>query len=192
MSKGFDLLDYDMNKVLFVFALESEAGAFFKDKNVVFTGVGKVNASYHVTKAIAKFNPELIVNLGTAGSGYFKRYEVVNCTEFVQRDMDVCGLGFEMYETPYSKTPIVLQHGLIFNGVNRGICGTGDSFETNLTDKIYNLVDMEAYALASIAHAENIDFLCLKFISDGADDEAATSWTENVRQAPEAFYNLLF
>lgn len=186
------LLDYPIDDVLFVFALESEAGSLFDAFNVVYTGIGKVNAAYQLTKALHNFKPKLIVNLGTAGSDTFKKYEVVNCMNFVQRDMDVRGLGFDLYKTPLSTEEIVLNHGVKYDCLSVGICGTGDSFDTALDSKIYNVVDMEAYALALIAKKENIPFLCLKFISDGADDEAGESWTENVVHAGEAFYATLF
>lgn len=192
MNTPSSLLNYPINDVLFVIALESEAGRYFDNFNVVFTGIGKVNAAYNLTKAITTFKPKLIVNLGTAGSKRFRKYEVINCSNFVQRDMDVRGLGFKLYETPLSNEEVVLNYGLSFPNLNIGICGTGDSFDTTLDSKIYDVVDMEAYALALISKNEGIDFLSLKFISDGADHEAAESWTTNVIHAGEAFYNVLF
>jgi hypothetical protein len=47
--------------------LESEAGKEFDDYNTLFVGVGKISASYHLTKAILAHKPDLIINLGTAG-----------------------------------------------------------------------------------------------------------------------------
>ncbi|WP_262250199.1 phosphorylase family protein [Parapedobacter soli] len=55
----------------------------------------------------------------------------------------------------------------------------------------YNVVDMEAYALAVVAMKENIPFLCLKYISDGADGNAAADWTVQVHQAAAAFGKVL-
>jgi adenosylhomocysteine nucleosidase len=46
---------------------------------------------------------------------------------------------------------------------------------------------MEAYALALIAKKEGIPFLCLKYISDGADNNAADDWTVLVHKAAVAF-----
>jgi len=56
----------------------------------------------------------------------------------------------------------------------------------------YNVIDMEAYALAVTAKKENIPFLCLKYISDGADGLAADDWSLNVHKAAKAFKELLF
>lgn len=176
---------------LFLFALESEAGDHFNDHNKLITGIGKVAATYALTKAIHTQKPKLIVNLGSAGSNFFKRGTVVCCTQFIQRDMDVRPLGFELYETPLSGLPPVLKYGLTMDGLPVGICGTGDHFDTNHTTTVYNLVDMEAYALALVAMQENIPFLCLKYISDGADGSAAEDWTVQVHRAAEAFAQLV-
>ncbi|MFY7827594.1 MAG: hypothetical protein ACOVQ4_10720 [Flectobacillus sp.] len=184
-------ITFPLENTLFSFALESEAADVFEGQNVVFTGIGKVNAAYELTKAIHQQKPALIVNLGTAGSNYFAKGEVICCTKFVQRDMDVRGLGFELYETPLSGVPPLLEYGLEMETLKLGICGTGDSFEMGHAETIYNVVDMEAYALALIAKKENIPFLCLKYISDGADDNAAEDWTEQVHKAAMAYGKLL-
>jgi len=182
---------FSLENTLFSFALESEAADVFVGQNVVFTGIGKVNAAYELTKAIQLQKPSLIINLGTAGSNCFAKGEVICCTKFVQRDMDVRGLGFELYETPLSGVPPLLAYGLEMDGLKVGICGTGDSFEMGHSETIYNVVDMEAYSLALIAMKENIPFLCLKYISDGADDNAAEDWTEQVHKAAVAYGKLL-
>jgi len=176
-----------IKNILFVFALEIEAGEVFNNQNTLFTGIGKVNASYELTKAIHQKRPDLIVNLGTAGSSYFSKGDLVCCTQFVQRDMDVRGLGFELYKTPFSNIPLVLDCGLPMQDFPVGTCGTGDNFEMEHNTTQYNVVDMEAYALATVAQKENIPFLCIKYISDGADDSAAEDWTVLVHKASLAF-----
>lgn len=183
--------NYSFSAPLFLFALESEAGGHFNNHNKLITGIGKVAAAYALTKAIHTQKPKLIVNLGSAGSNFFRRGTVVCCTQFIQRDMDVRPLGFDLYETPLSGIPPVLSYGLKMEGLPEGICGTGDHFDTNHSTTAYNLVDMEAYALALVAMKENIPFLCLKYISDGADGSAAEDWSVQVHRAAEAFANLV-
>lgn len=179
------------DNILFVFALESEAAEVFGNCNLLFTGIGKINAAYHLTRGISMQKPKLIVNLGSAGSCEFKRGEVVCCTQFVQRDMDVTGLGFRKYETPLSGQEPVLHYGLKLQGLPEGICGTGDSFEMAHACSDYNVLDMEAYTLAWVAMKENIPFLCLKYISDGADGMAAEDWTQQVHHAAFALKKVL-
>ncbi|MNG78676.1 5'-methylthioadenosine/S-adenosylhomocysteine nucleosidase [compost metagenome] len=184
--------DIPLADMLFVFALEAEAGDAFAHVNTVFTGIGKVNAAIALTKAIHRHRPKLIVNLGSAGSQRYGKGEVVCCTRFVQRDMDVTPLGFARYETPLSDVPVLLEHGAALDGLPLGICGSGDSFEVNHGDAPYDIVDMEAYVLALIAKDEGLPFLCLKYISDDAGSDAAGDWSVQVHRAAEAFKRVLF
>ncbi|MCU7550466.1 hypothetical protein OCK74_15200 [Chitinophagaceae bacterium LB-8] len=176
---------------LFVFALSSEAAEEFKEFNKLFVGIGKINAVFNLTKAIQERKPGLIVNLGSAGSNKFKRGEVICCNRFIQRDMDVRGLGFRLYETPFSGLEPVLEYGLKIEGLKEGTCGTGDSFEMNHTASEYDVIDMEAYSLALVAMKEQIPFLCLKYISDGADGTAAEEWHVQVHNTAAAFKRIL-
>ncbi len=185
-------LKFPLEDTLFVFALDSEAGKVFNDKNKLVTGIGKVNAAMELTKEIHRRRPKLIINLGSAGSRGFHKGDVVCCTKFIQRDMDVRGLGFSLYETPLSGIPPVLEYGLKHDGLPEGICGSGDSFEMNHSETVYNIVDMEAYPLALIAMKEKIPFLCLKYISDDAGSNAADDWAVQVHLASEAFKTILF
>ncbi|KAF2507412.1 5'-methylthioadenosine/S-adenosylhomocysteine nucleosidase family protein [Flavobacterium foetidum] len=182
---------FPLEDVLFSFALESEAGVVFNDFRTLITGIGKVNAAYELTKAIQQKKPSLIVNLGSAGSNFFRKGDVICCTKFIQRDMDVQGLGYAQYETPLSGLPPVLEYGLTMDDLSIGICGTGDSFEMGHSHAPYDVIDMEAYALAMVAMKEKIPFLCLKYISDGADDNAAEEWTIQVHNASTAFDGIL-
>jgi adenosylhomocysteine nucleosidase len=171
---------------LVVFALETEAQGRFNDFNLLYSGVGKVNAAYRLTHKLAQWQhskgskPKLVLNLGSAGSTQFKAKTIVNCTRFVQRDFDVTALGVAPYTTPYEETPVLLANGVRYPIYQDGICGTGDNFSTNGVAPEWNVVDMEAYALAKICKLENIPFGCLKYITDGADGHAASSWEEGL------------
>ncbi len=172
---------------LFVFALESEASTEFDGLNILYTGVGKVNATYALTKRVGESRPSIIVNLGSAGSNKFARESIICCQQFIQRDMDAQSIGCQKYQTPFSEeAEIPLKHGLSVSFLENGICGTGDNFEVGHSSSDYDVIDMEAYALASVAKNEDIPFLCLKYISDGADDNAAEDWEIMVHRAAKA------
>ncbi|RMZ60152.1 nucleosidase [Chryseobacterium nematophagum] len=192
MIKINEELSFPVEDTLFVFALDSEAGKVFENHNTLITGIGKVNAAIELSRKIHLNKPKLLVNLGSAGSKNFNKGEVVCCTQFIQRDMDVRGLGFNLYETPLSGIPPILKYGLKKEGLKEGVCGSGDSFEMNHSETDYNVVDMEAYPLALIAMKEKIPFLCLKYISDDAGSDAADDWSVQVHLASEAFRNILF
>ena len=94
-------------KILIVCALEVETQGQLEDYDVLYTGVGKVNATYKLTTHFGKYGSyipyDLVINYGTAGSRKIKKKTLVDCTKFVQRDMDVTGLGFMRGETPFEK-----------------------------------------------------------------------------------------
>ena len=188
LSQGSD----SFHQALFLFALDIESAGEFNHVNKLITGAGKVNATHALTAAIHQHRPKLIINLGSAGSNQFKRGQVICCTQFVQRDMDARELGFKPYETPFSEMDPILNYGLKLEGLLEGICGTGDSFETNHLTSDYNVIDMEAYAFAYVAIKEQIPFLCLKYITDGADGAAAEDWLVQVHHAATAFKGILF
>ena len=177
---------------LFVFAMEVEAGNEFEEVNKVFTGVGKVNATYQLMKGIQQYQPDVIINLGTAGSTSHNRGSVVCCTQFIQRDMDVIGLGFQKFQTPFENTPVILENGLELSHLPIGICGSGDQFEMEHINDEYNVVEMEAYALAKVAMMENLPFLSLKYISDGADGNADDDWSLQVKKAAVALKQAVY
>jgi adenosylhomocysteine nucleosidase len=191
-SNGQSIGSLELTNALFVFALDIEAAGEFEGVYKVISGSGKVNAAYELTRTIYQHKPTLIVNLGSAGSNQFKTGDVICCTQFLQRDMDATGLGFAPYETPFSGMDPVLKYGIKIEGLSEGICGTGDNFETNHLSAGYNVIDMEAYSLAYVAMKERIPFLCLKYISDGADGTAAEDWMVQVHHAATAFKSILF
>ena len=129
-----------MNKsdILIVCALEIETQGQLKDYRVLYTGVGKVNATLELTKALQSAHlhylpemPKLVINYGTAGSRKIKKKRLVDCTKFIQRDMDVTGLGFMRGETPFEQDPpfVIQQQNVEFNPIGRNAtCGSGDNF----------------------------------------------------------------
>lgn len=182
---------FDTKEILFVFALESEAGNLFDDYNTCFTGIGKMRATYFLNEAIQIHQPKLIINLGTAGSHLFQKGSFINCTKFLQRDMNLIDLGFKPYETPFSDDETILTNGIEYSDLPKATCGSGDQFESNLDSLDYQVVDMEAFALAWVSKRKNIPFLCIKYISDGANDNASEDWTKEIINVPMKFKSLM-
>jgi adenosylhomocysteine nucleosidase len=178
-------------------ALQSESQGVFEEAgiDVVYCGVGKVNAAMVLTRELCRFAPPgrqvpLVVNFGTAGSRHHAAGSLVCCHEFVQRDMDVSGLGFEPGVTPFEGAPARLRFECCFANLPAATCGTGDSFATGAWMGDYDIVDMEAYALAKVCREFGARFACAKFITDAADHAAATDWRENQHKAAEEFLGL--
>ncbi len=173
-------------KTLIVCALEVETQGQLGDYEVLYTGVGKVNATIKLTRKLGKFGShipyERIINYGTAGSRKIKKKTLVDCTKFVQRDMDVTGLGFMRGETPFEKEPpLMLEVYSDFNPIGRNAtCGTGDSFVEDKSQYYGEVVDMEAYALAKVCWTYDVPFISFKYITDGADEQAHEDWESNL------------
>ncbi|MGB0720068.1 MAG: nucleosidase [Bdellovibrionales bacterium] len=174
-----------MNPLL-VFAMKEECQDVFDGHDVLHSGIGKVNAAYALTKRIAQKRPDIVINMGTAGSRKHAGGAIVNPTRFVQRDMDVTALGFPKFQTPFSNDPIEIHHGMRVAAYPDGVCGTGDNFDASYEAAAFDVVDMEAYALALICKREEIPFLCLKYISDGADDDAHADWNAALLKTAKA------
>ena len=180
----------NINKdILIVCGLEIETQGQLDDWNVLYTGVGKVNATLELTKVLQKAHlhymppmPKLVINYGTAGSRKIKKKQLVDCTKFIQRDMDVTGLGFMKGETPFESDPsITIQSTSEFNPIGRNAsCGSGDSFVEDRTNYYGEVVDMEAYALAKVCYHYNINFISFKYITDGADEQSHEDWEQNL------------
>jgi adenosylhomocysteine nucleosidase len=164
------------------------------DYDVLYTGVGKVNATFALTQKFGKFGSHIpydnIINYGTAGSRKIKKKTLVDCTKFIQRDMDVTGLGFMRGETPFEQDPpfIIQQQNVEFNPIGRNAtCGTGDNFAEDKSQYYGEVVDMEAYALAKVCYLYGVPFISFKYITDGADEQAHEDWEKNLADGIEVF-----
>jgi adenosylhomocysteine nucleosidase len=184
-------------RTLVVMALRAESDGLFEVAGVpvLYCGVGKVNAAIALTRELTRYSLHdeempLVLNFGSAGSRKFDAGTLVSCHEFVQRDMDVRGLGFALGTTPYDDAPPRLCFDPLFTHLPAAICGSGDSFATTISDMDCAVVDMEAYALAKACHGENARFACAKYVSDGADHTAAADWQRNVHKAAGEFLRL--
>jgi adenosylhomocysteine nucleosidase len=131
-----------------------------------------------------------VVNFGSAGSRCHAAGTMLACHEFVQRDMDVRGLGFALGVTPYDEAPSALTFEAVFTHLPAAVCGSGDSFAIADIEVDCAVIDMEAYALAKVCWHENARFACVKYVTDGADHAAADDWQRNVHVAAEEFLQL--
>jgi adenosylhomocysteine nucleosidase len=183
--------------LLIVMALPLESQGVFERAgiDVLFTGVGKVNAAHALTRRLTEYRcagltlPR-VVNFGTAGSQRHPTGRLIECTAFIQRDMDVTGLGVPLGTTPFDELPARLEVEPLFPQLPKGVCGSGDSFVMSACADECDVLDMEAYALAKVCRLEGCVFNAAKYITDGADHTAANDWQSNLKHAAEAFFAL--
>ena len=177
-----------------VCALEQEVngeldGILPDPRQITYTGVGKINATGQLTERLHSSHlhylpemPKLVINYGTAGSRDLPIGELVDCTKFTQRDMDVRGMGFIKGQTPFEQeVPIILDYDHVqFNPIGKKLrCGTGDNFVQTDEDTYSDVYDMEAYALAKVCFVYNVDFISFKYITDNVNEHSPKDWEEN-------------
>lgn len=187
----------DLPRLLVVMALPLESQGVFERDNVsvLYTGVGKVNAAYALTRKLAEYRHAAlplprVINFGTAGSQRHKTGALIECHAFVQRDMDVTGLGVPLGVTPFEELPASLEVPALFGDLTPGVCGSGDSFVMTAATLDCDVVDMEGYALAKVCRLERTAFTAVKYVTDGADAAAGTDWQSNLHRAADLFMTL--
>ena len=177
--------------VLIVCALEQETQGQLDNEHydVIYTGVGKVNATYKLTSYLESFGEympyKIVINYGTAGSRELPVGELVDCTKFLQRDMDVSGMGFMVGQTPFENlVPVILDYDHVkFNPIGKHyVCGSGDNFVVDIQNELeyIDVFDMEAYALAKVCRHYKVSFLSYKYITDNANQHSQKDWEDNM------------
>jgi adenosylhomocysteine nucleosidase len=160
--------------ILIVTALRDE----LDHPGVLYTGLGKLNATYALTKALQHSTPSLVVNYGTAGGLKPNLSGLLEVAQVLQVDMLAEPLA-PRGSTPFDPTPSVLESG--HPGV---VCGSGDHFVTEadawLSSQGVDVVDMELFAIASVCRREGVPWRAFKFISDHADRESGDSWQAHI------------
>jgi adenosylhomocysteine nucleosidase len=149
---------------------------------VIYSGVGKVNASSAATLALLVLRPALLINYGTAGRINETLSGLVEVADVVQRDMMAMPL-VPRGRTPYSSNLDKLSSG--FAGVT---CGTGDNFITSgdpwLAENHVDVVDMELFAIAHVCQRHTIPWRAFKFVAGDADH-----WIDDVGKGQDLFWD---
>ena len=156
-----------MKNVLIVAALTEEF-PFADEFNVLYTGVGKVNATLNLCSFLMR-NEQIktVINVGSAGGINCKKNSIVQCEIFLDGQLDYPGH---------------VEEKLHFSAGQSTIC-TFDNFIKDKPQKTCDYVDMESYALAKVCKKLSVDFLCFKFISDIIGEDAQESqWVENYKE----------
>jgi len=179
------------SKVVVLTAIEDELK---KDRapegvEVIYTGVGKVNAASATTLAIMTLRPQLVINYGTAGKIAHIHNGLVEVSGVVQRDMAAMPLA------PRGRTPFSPEMDRLSSGFGNVVCGTGDSFVTAadpwLVENNIDIVDMELFAIAHVCQRFGVPWRAFKFITDAADENAADHWNENVANGEDLFWDAM-
>ena len=164
---------------------------------LVYTGVGKLNAALQTWRAIERCQPQGLINFGTAGRTHAGVSGLVSIGEVLQRDMCAEPLS-PRGVTPFCERPqryLAAPDPTTMRPANRVRCGSGDSFVTAhdpwLATHQVDVVDMELFAIAHVAHEHSLPWHAFKFISDDANEESARTWEQSVSQGQLLFLQAL-
>ena len=154
---------------------------------VIYTGVGKVNAASAATLALLVLRPSFVINYGTAGKINEKLGGLVEVAHVVQRDMMAMPLS------PRGQTPFSSGLDRLSSGHGNVTCGTGDSFVTSsdswLNENGVDIVDMELFAIAHVCQRHSIPWRAFKFIADDANNLVADHWIADVGNGQDVFWD---
>ncbi|WP_280726285.1 nucleosidase [Kitasatospora sp. MAA4] len=166
------------DRPLLVLAVAEEAAHLDTDLPVLLTGMGKVNATAALASVLARGPlPSEVVNLGTAGAlrpGLQGRVHEIGTV--IEHDLDAALL-----------TSLTGHHvgGPLTLAAEGVTLATGDLFVSDPAARdrlaeLADLVDMEGYALASVARRADVPVRLVKYVSDEAGEGAARAWRDAV------------
>jgi len=171
---------------------------------IVQSGIGKVAAALATAILIDKFQPDYVVNTGSAGGfdARLKVGDVVVSSEVRYHDVDVTAFGYEIGQLPANPAAYI-PHETLVNAAKKGIeqldgiqsmvglITTGDTFMTKDDDiakaranfPTMAAVEMEGAAIAHTCYQFNVPFVIIRSLSDIAGKESPTSFDEYLETA---------
>lgn len=176
---------------------------------IVQSGIGKVAAALATAILIDKFQPDYVVNTGSAG-GFeqsLKVGDIVISSEVRYHDVDVTAFGYEIGQLPANPAAYIPHPSLVDaakSGIKSlvsaqgqniktlvGLITTGDTFMTKDEDiakarsnfPTMVAVEMEGAAIAHTCHQFNIPFVVIRSMSDIAGKESPSSFEAYLEMA---------
>lgn len=182
---------------------------FKNDLYIANTGISKVNAAITTSLFINKYNPDLIINIGTSGAidEKLKITDAVIADKLAFHDVDVTAFGYEvgqipkeskyLYPTQIEKLDDYVRK--IFKNVYKATVVTGDVFVTDINkkreiqsnfDNVY-AVEMESAAIVKTALSLNTKVYVLRTISDMANAKGDIDFSQYLSIVCENFSKLI-
>ncbi|OLP65451.1 5'-methylthioadenosine/S-adenosylhomocysteine nucleosidase [Bacillus pumilus] len=178
----------------------------YEDKEVILlkSGIGKVNAAVSTTLLLDRFQPDYVINTGSAGGFHdsLNVGDIVISTDVRHHDVDVTIFDYEYGQVPGLPAAFVADEKLVKLAeesaleiehiqVVKGTIATGDSFMNDpgrvafVREKFPELyaVEMEAAAVSQVCHLFETPFVVVRALSDIAGKESNISFDQFLEQA---------
>lgn len=175
-----------------------------KEVVLLKSGIGKVNASLSTAILHQKYQPDYVINTGSAGGldPSLSVGDIVISDRIIHHDVDATAFNYQYGQVPGMPVDYEADQRLMelieksihtFKKVQckRGLIATGDSFIQSqaAVDRIQErfpdviAVEMEAVAIAQVCHQFKTPFVVIRALSDIAGKESAHSFDQFVDQA---------
>ena len=169
-------------------------------------GIGKVCAAFAAGALIFEEKVDCVFNAGLSGAIHgVRRGDLVLGESFRECDFDLTAIGYAPAQKPDGQPDVLyadkelMAFAQSVQPLHVGALGTGDLF---LADKekgarFYEqfrltAFDMESAAIAVVCDKCGVPFLCVRQISDDADDLSGADYHEMNDRAPDDLVKLLF
>lgn len=214
--------DLSHQKIGFLFAMKEEAQALnslgvkiewqddmgykvanFKYKNhlctAILTGVGKSLSAGGAVLLLAKYKPDIVLNVGTAGGINCDVGDIILSQRALFHDVDLASIHLPKYKLPDLPKVLQSEHNLITQydiknkipdsiHIKDGLVISSDQFlhraqyyrEMLKVLPDVKATEMEAASIGAICHRAHVDFLFIKKISNRADDNADNRFSSEV------------
>ncbi|OZT86528.1 5'-methylthioadenosine/S-adenosylhomocysteine nucleosidase [Vibrio sp. 03_296] len=177
------------------------------------SGIGKVAAAIGTTILLDEYQPDMVLNTGSAGGfdSSLNLGDVVISTEVRHHDADVTAFGYEMGQMAGQPAAFIADEKLMnlaekaleqMDGQHavRGLICTGDAFVCTAERQAFIrqhfpsviAVEMEASAIAQTCHQFKVPFVVVRAISDVADKESPMSFEEFLPLAAKSSSEMVF
>jgi len=199
------LLNYLTNKKEYKVANSLFYTGTIRETDVVLlkSGIGKVNAAMATTILMEKFQPNYVINTGSAGgfSPTLQVGDIVISEEVVHHDVDATAFNYAYGQVPQmphtykansyllEKTKEVVQTiGLHYEV---GLVATGDSFmaDEKRIAAVKTLfpqmlaAEMEGAAIGQVCYQYDVPFIIIRSISDVAGRDSSVSFEQFLQKA---------
>jgi adenosylhomocysteine nucleosidase len=175
-----------------------------KEVILLKSGIGKVNAAIGTALLIKLYEPNYIINTGSAGGFHadLNVGDIVISQAVCHHDVDVTPFGYELGQVPGSPACFLPAPNLVEIAKNsietlgevahmHGLIATGDRFmhhpedveKTRAAFPDMIACEMEAAAIAQTCHAFEVPFVIIRSLSDIAGKENAVTFEQYLDKA---------